>query len=105
MSIDPEILREITEWEVGQEGSEVIGNILDYIPLSEDYIVGEIAPPAGFQGKTLADVHLRSKYDVNVIAIRDMLTDTVRMVPPNYVIKDSEILIVIGKSRDIDRIH
>ena len=33
MSIDPEILREITEWEVGQEGSEVIGNILDYIPL------------------------------------------------------------------------
>jgi len=34
-----------------------------------------------------------------------MLTDTVRMVPPNYVIKDSEILIVIGKSKDIDRIH
>lgn len=85
--------------------SLVSPNILDYIPLSEDYIVGEIAPPAGFQGKTLADVHLRSKYDVNVIAIRDMLTDTVRMVPPNYVIKDSEILIVIGKSRDIDRIH
>ncbi len=85
--------------------SLVSPNILDYIPLSEDYIVGEIAPPAGFQGKTLADVHLRSKYDVNVIAIRDTLTDSVRMVPPNYVIKDSEILIVIGKSRDIDRIQ
>jgi trk system potassium uptake protein TrkA len=80
-------------------------NILDYIPLAEDFIIGEIAPPAAFQGKTLADVHLRSKHNINVIAIRDTLTDTVRMVPPNYVIKDSEILIVIGKSRDIDRIQ
>ncbi len=80
-------------------------NILDYIPLAADYIIGEIAPPASFQGKTLADVHLRSKHNINVIAIRDTLTDTVRMVPPNYVIKDSEILIVIGKSRDIDRIQ
>jgi len=80
-------------------------NILDYIPLAEDYIIGEIAPPAAFQGKTLAEVHLRSKHNINVIAIRDTLTDTVSMVPPNYVIKDSEILIVIGKSRDIDRIQ
>ena len=80
-------------------------NILDYIPLSEDYIVGEIAPPASFQGKTLADVHLRSTYNVNVIAIRDILTDSVRMVPTNYVIKDSGIFIVIGKSKDIDRIQ
>lgn len=61
-------------------------NILDYIPLAEDYIIGEIAPPAAFQGKTLAEVHLRSKHNINVIAIRDTLTDTVTMVPPNYVI-------------------
>ncbi len=80
-------------------------NILDYIPLAEDYIIGEIAPPATFQGKTLAQVHLRSKHNINVIAIRDTLTDTVRMVPPNYMIKDSEILIVIGKSKDIDGIR
>ncbi|OPY04269.1 MAG: Ktr system potassium uptake protein A [Syntrophorhabdus sp. PtaB.Bin184] len=80
-------------------------NILDYIPLAEDYIIGEIAPPVAFQGKTLAEVHLRSRHNINVIAIRDTLTDTVRMVPPHYVIKDSEILIVIGKSRDIDRIQ
>lgn len=85
--------------------SIVSPNILDYIPLAEDYIIGEIAAPANFQGKTLAEVHLRSRYNINVIAIRDTLTDTVRMVPPNYVIKDSEILIVIGKSKDIDRIQ
>lgn len=84
--------------------SLVSPNILDYIPLAEDYIIGEIAPPVNFLGKTLADVHLRSKYGVNVIAIRDTLTDTLKMVPPDYKIKDSEILVVIGKSKDIDKI-
>lgn len=84
--------------------SLVSPNILDYIPLTEDYIICEIAPPVGFLGRSLVDVHLRSKYDVNVIAIRDTLTDTLKMVPHNYVMKDSEILVVIGKSKNIDRI-
>lgn len=79
-------------------------NILDYIPLTEDYIICEIVPPEKFIGKTLADVHLRSNYNVNVIAVRDVLTDTLKMVPPDYTMKDSEILVVIGKSKDIDRI-
>jgi trk system potassium uptake protein TrkA len=82
--------------------SLITPNILDYIPLAEDYIIGEIAPPVAFHGKTLAEVHLRSKHNINAIAIRDTLTDTIRMVPHNYVIKDSEILVVIGKSKDID---
>ena len=84
--------------------SLVSPNILDYIPLTEDYMIGEIIPPGHFLGKTLAEARLRSKYNVNVIAIRDMLTDTLKMVPPNYVVKDSEVLVVIGKSRDIDRL-
>ncbi len=84
--------------------SLVSPNIIDYIPLAEDYIICEIVPPGKFLGKTFADVHLRSKYDVNVIAIRDALTETLKMVPPDYKMKDSEILIVIGKSKNIDKI-
>ncbi|MBP6940974.1 MAG: TrkA family potassium uptake protein [Syntrophorhabdaceae bacterium] len=79
-------------------------NILDYIPLTDDYMICEIAPPASLVGKTLADVHLRSKYHVDVIAIRDTLTDKVHMVPTNYIIKDSEVMVVIGKTNDIDQI-
>lgn len=79
-------------------------NILDYIPLTEDYMICEIAPPTSLLGKTLADVHLRSKYHVDVIAIRDTLTDRVQMVPTNYTIKDSEVMVVIGRTKDIDQI-
>ncbi len=80
-------------------------NILDYIPLTEDYMICEIAPPASLIGKTLADVHLRSKYHVDVIAIRDTRTDKVHMGPTNYIIKDSEVMVVIGKTKDIDQIE
>ena len=80
-------------------------NVLDYLPLSDDYMICEIAPPTGFIGKTLAELQLRSKYHIDVIAIRDMLTDKINMVPAaDFVVKDSEVLVVVGKETDIDKI-
>ena len=85
--------------------SLVSPNVLDYIPLADDYMICEIAPPAGFIGKTLAEIQLRSKYHVDVIAVRDMLTDKIHMVPAaNFIVKDSEVLIVVGKEVDVDKI-
>ena len=85
--------------------SLVSPNVLDYIPLADDYMICEIAPPSGFIGKTIAEIQLRSKYHVDVIAVRDVLTDKIHMVPAaNFVVKDSEVLIVVGKEVDIDKI-
>jgi trk system potassium uptake protein TrkA len=85
--------------------SLVSPNVLDYIPLADDYMICEIAPPSGFIGKTLAEIQLRSKYHVDVIAVRDMLTEKIHMVPAaNFVVKDSEVLIVVGKEVDVDKI-
>ena len=80
-------------------------NVLDYIPLSEDYTVSEIVPPAGFMGKTIGELHLRSKYHIEVIAVREMLPERLTMVPrADFIIKDSDILVVIGKEKDIQKI-
>jgi trk system potassium uptake protein TrkA len=80
-------------------------NVLDYIPLSDDYTISEVAPPASFMGKTIGELHLRTKYHVEVIAVREMLPDRVRMVPrADFVIKDSDVLVVIGKEEDIQKI-
>jgi trk system potassium uptake protein TrkA len=81
-------------------------NVLDFLPVSEDFTISEVAPPAGFLGKTLADLRLRGKYHVEVIAIRDVLSDKIQLVPrADFVIKDSDILIVIGKEADIQKIQ
>jgi len=85
--------------------SLVSPNVLDYIPLSEDYTISEVVPPASFFGKTIGELHLRSKYHVEVIAVKEVLPDRIRMVPrADFVIKDSDILVVIGKEEDIQKI-
>ncbi len=80
-------------------------NVIDFLPLSDDYMIFEMAPPNSFLGKTIAELQLRSRYHIDVIAIRDIVSDKVHMVPPaSFVIKDGEILVVVGKEKDIQTI-
>jgi trk system potassium uptake protein TrkA len=80
-------------------------NVIDFIPLSGDYTICEMAPPSVFYGKTLGELHLRARYHIDVIAVKEILSDQVRMVPrADYMIKDTDVLIVIGKERDIAKV-
>ena len=80
-------------------------NVLDYLPLSDDYMIFEMAPPNSFLGKTISELQLRGRYHIEVIAIRDIISDRVHMIPQaDFVIKDGEVLVVVGKDKDIQRI-
>jgi len=62
-------------------------------------------PPA-FYGKSIGELHLRAKYRIDVIAVKEVLSDQVRMMPSaDYVIKDTDILVVMGKEIDIKKIE
>jgi trk system potassium uptake protein len=68
-------------------------------------MIFELAPPNSFLGKTIAQLRLRSRYHIEVIAIRDSVSDQFQMVPAaDFVIKDGEILVVVGRERDIQQI-
>ena len=85
--------------------SMISPNVMDYIPLSEDYMIFELAPPNSFLGKTLAELQLRNRFNIEVIAVRDVVADKVNMVPhAGFVVKDGEVLVVIGKEKDISKI-
>jgi len=80
-------------------------NVLDYLPLSDGYMIFEMAPPDSFFGKTIGELQLRNKYHIEVIAIRDVLLDRVHMVPQaGFVIKDGEVMVIVGKETDIKKI-
>jgi trk system potassium uptake protein TrkA len=80
-------------------------NVLDYLPLSEDYTIFEMAPPESFLGKSIGELQLRTKFHVEVIAVRELISDRFFMVPPaDFIIKDGEVLLVVGKEADIKRI-
>ena len=78
-------------------------NVLEFIPLAEDYSLSETDPPKYFIGKTLVELDLRKKFHTTVIAIKDVLTGQfITAPPPTYLIKDSDILILIGKTEDVE---
>ena len=80
-------------------------NILEFIPLSGEYSLSETEPPNDFIGKTLRELDLRNEFQVTVIAIKDVLTDKLIPAPPaNYRIKDSDVMVLIGKTEDVDRL-
>ncbi len=81
-------------------------NVFDYLPLSDDYMIFEMAPPESFLGKTMAELQLRSLYNVMVIAVKDLLTDRVFTLPPaNFVIKDGQVLVLVGREADIEKLR
>jgi trk system potassium uptake protein TrkA len=81
-------------------------NVIDFIPLAEGYSLIQVGPPRAFIGKTFRQLDLRAKYGVYIIAIKEVLQENFVLVPPaDFVIKDSDILIMLGMDKDIKRIR
>ncbi len=80
-------------------------NILEYLPITDDFTIEEIAPPKNFVGRNLRELDLRKKYNILVIGIRDTLKDEIFIASnPDIVIKESDSLIVAGKRRDLEKL-
>jgi trk system potassium uptake protein TrkA len=80
-------------------------NIMDYLPLTPEYSIVELAPPKNFIGKTLGELQLRSRYGINVLAVRQLVPEKFIINPgANFVIKDSDILYVLGRQEDIEKV-
>jgi len=81
-------------------------NLIDFLPLHSGLVIQEIAPPDDFVGKTLAEIHLRKKFNITVIAIKSLIPESISPNPGgDYVIKESDILIVLGEEEDIIVLH
>ncbi|NLI82657.1 MAG: TrkA family potassium uptake protein [Deltaproteobacteria bacterium] len=77
-------------------------NLLDFIPLEGDYRVMDAAPPDAFYGKSLLELDLRRKYGVFVLAVKELVPERFTFLPkPNFVIKPSDILVMIGREVDL----
>ena len=80
-------------------------NVLDHLPLGDDHAIHEIAPPQSFAGRTLEELELRKRFGIQVLGIRDVLAQEVSLNPdPGFRIKESDVLIVLGHNRDLDRL-
>ena len=81
-------------------------NMIDYIPFIEGYTIVELAPPPAFIGKKLREINLINVYGVQVMAVKDVITDQLNIIPTaEYLVKDSDVLILLGQQENIEKIR
>ncbi len=80
-------------------------NILEYLPLISGLTVQEIAAPEKFIGKSLKELDLRNKYDIQVMVIKEIIPEKTTFMPKaDFVIKDSDILIILGEEKQLKKL-
>jgi trk system potassium uptake protein TrkA len=81
-------------------------SMIDFLDLSGEYVMTELLPPVEFAGKSLAELNLRRDFDVLVVAVRESVPEKFTLMPPaEFIIKDSDVLIMLGKADDIARLE
>ncbi|MDZ7264670.1 MAG: TrkA family potassium uptake protein [candidate division KSB1 bacterium] len=80
-------------------------NILDAIPFSPGITILEFAPPNSFLGKTLKELDIRNRFGIQIIIIKELVPENLVVVPtPDHRVKDSDILVGIGKDEDFEKL-
>lgn len=81
-------------------------NILDYIELSPDYSIMEVTALDDWTNKSLRQLGMRSKYGVNVMAIKKGKGNDINISPSaDDVIEKDDILVVIGGIEELGAIE
>lgn len=75
-------------------------NILDFVPLTDEYSMYEIPVLKEWIGHTVIDLDIRKKYKINIIAVKqgERLNPN---IGPNYTFHESDLIFVIGKSGEV----
>lgn len=77
-------------------------HIYDYIELDKDYAIFEIATPKEWVGRSIIDINIRKKYNINIMAIkRDGKMDV--KISPEVKFVGDETLMVMGNHKDIQK--
>ena len=78
-------------------------HVFDYIELTEQHAIYEIPPLASWIGKTILELDIRNKYQINILAVKT--GDTLRPLPgANYAFTGSEHILALASQEDARRL-
>lgn len=79
-------------------------NLLDFIPITEGYLLMDVAAPPAFYNSSLESLHFRNRFGVFVIAIKKAHSNEFMFLPsPDYAIGPDDILVIIGEKNDVTK--
>lgn len=79
-------------------------DVLEFIELSEEYSMMEINAPKYLIGKSLKENDVRSKYNINIVAIKRGKKIMVNP-SPDAVLEQGDVLLAIGETQALTKLH
>ena len=93
--------KQLASWTAIRYSSE---HIFDYIELDEEegYSIFEIPMPKSWVGKTIGDMKIRQKYNINIMALKKNGKIDLKFTS-DTVMYDDQTLLVLGSFKDIQK--
>ncbi len=91
--------KQVADWTAIRYTSD---HILDYIEINDKYAIYEVEIPGNWIGKTIMELDIRKKFNVNVMALK---TDgkLSMSVSPEQILEKNQTLLVVGEYEDIQK--
>lgn len=91
--------KQIANWTAIRYSSD---HIFDYIELDDDYAIFEVEVPAAWIGRTIGEINIRQKYNINIMALKKNgkmdLTIT-----PDTCFTDGDAVLVLGNYKEMQK--
>lgn len=77
-------------------------HILDYIEFDDDHAIFEVQVPEKWIGKTIGQLEIRKKYNINIMAVKENGKISV-VVSPDTALTESTTLFVLGEYKALQK--
>lgn len=77
-------------------------NVFDYIPLDSQHAIFEVGIPDSWDNKTIMDIDVRKRYNINILAIKNN-GQLILSVHPGLLLKAGMTMLVLGTKKDIQK--
>lgn len=78
-----------------------LDSVLDFIQLDSNYSIYEMKIPKEWENKTLAQLDIRRRYNINIIAVK--INEQVNVPMPDTYMVEGDIVFAIGDIKDIQK--
>ena len=91
--------KQMAEWAAVRYSSD---HIFDYIRLTPDHAIYEIAVPESWIGKTIVELSVRQRYHINILAVNH--GGELEPLPgPDHCFQNQETVFILGGNKDVQK--
>ena len=93
--------------------SLITPNMIDFIPVTDGQSIVEMKPPLETVGKTLAELKLRNRFGIHVLAVRipepwedetsGRKSGNIEIPDADFRIRENQVLIIMGENKNIEK--